>query len=463
MRKIRRITAAVLLGTALTAAFAGCEGEKKPTAGGDVTEINIWSNDSHSKIEVLKLVEEFNRTTGQEKGIKVVYTIKEGDYNQIVDMAITSDQEPEMFVTGRIDQYSETGKIVPLSELPGGEEFIKRYDPQMLSAREFTAKDGKVYRVPFNITTFGLVYNKDMFKRYGIVDENGEAMPPKTFDEMRKYAKMMTDPSKQDYGIILPMKWQHFYTMDINALALSSGGTTGYNPVKGEYDYSVMKPVFEMYLGFKEDNSYFPGSEGLENDAARAQFAERNIAMKFAGSYDVGVFNTQFPAKCDWGIAPMPVEDVNNRYKQKMTLSGNLVISRDALETVGGEKLMTVFEWYHGDEFLRTLYEKGLTIPYSEEIINSANPTETQKGWKEFAELVAVSYIDADAAPTDLQGKEDMGSIFMNKIWSGEMSIDEGIKTATDNMNEGLKTRFSADSNLDISRYIKPDWDIRMD
>lgn len=463
MKKFRKITAAVLVGAALVSAISGCSQEKKTASESGVSEINIWSNDSHSKIEMLKLVEEFNRTTGKEQGIKVVYTIKEGDYNQIVDMAITSEQEPEMFVSGRIDQYSEQGKIVPLEELPGGNELVAQYDAQMLSAREFTAKDGKVYRVPFNITTFGLVYNKDMFKRYGIVDENGEAKPPVTFEEMREYAKKMTDPSKQDYGIVLPMKWAHFYTMDVEALALSSCGITGYDPVKGVYDFSGMKPIFEMYMGFKEDNSYFPGSEGLENDAARAQFAERNIAMKFAGSYDVGVFNTQFPAKCDWGVAPMPVENPNDRYKQKMTLSGNLVISRSAMDTVGADKLMTVFKWYHGKDVLKALYEKGLTIPYSEEIIKEANPTETQKGWKEFAELVSVSYIGADAAPTDMQGAPGMSTIFMEKIWGGDMSIDEGIKIATENTNKAMEYRFSADKTLDKSRYIKPDWDIRLD
>ena len=457
----KRKAASVLMCCALLAGtLSGC-GTKSTDADG-VSVANVWSNDSHSKLEMMKLVDEFNKTTGEKDGIKVIYTVKEGDYNQIVDMAITSDNAPEMFVSGRIDKYSENGNIVPLEELPGGTEYVAEYDQQLLGTKEFTATDGKVYRVPFNITSFGLVYNKDMFKRYGIVDENGEAKPPETFDELREYAKKMTDVSKQDYGIIFPMKWALFYNIDVAALGLSSGGTTGYDPTRGVYDYSVMKPVFEMYLGIKEDGSYFPGSEGLDNDSARAQFSERNIAMKLAGSYDVGVFNTQFPAKCDWGVAPLPVADKNNRYKQKMTLSGYLVVNRAAMDKVSPDKLMTVFKWFHSDEVLTSLYEKSLTIPYSDEIIKKANPTESRKGWKEFADLVSVSYIDADPAPVDLQGGEGMDSIFNNYIWSGDISIDDGIKRADEVMNEGLKRRFESDSKLDINRYIKPEWNIKL-
>ena len=67
-----------------------------------------------------------------------------------------------------------------------------------------------MYKLPFNVITYGLVYNKDMFKKYGIVDENGEPTPPETYDEMREYAKRMTNPEEDDYGIILPEKWGAF-------------------------------------------------------------------------------------------------------------------------------------------------------------------------------------------------------------------------------------------------------------
>ncbi|UKI35907.1 MAG: extracellular solute-binding protein [Clostridiales bacterium] len=37
----------------------------------------------------------------------------------------------------------------------------------------------KTYRLPVSVTTMGLIYNKDMFKSAGIVDEKGEAKAPR--------------------------------------------------------------------------------------------------------------------------------------------------------------------------------------------------------------------------------------------------------------------------------------------
>lgn len=39
--------------------------------------------------------------------------------------------------------------------------------------------------------------------------------------------------------------------------------------------------------------------------------------MKMAISWDVGVLNDQFPAKCDWGVCDLPVMDESaTRYKE---------------------------------------------------------------------------------------------------------------------------------------------------
>ena len=39
----------------------------------------------------------------------------------------------------------------------------------------------------------------------------------------------------------------------------------------------AIKPAIEMICGIKADKSYYPGAEGVDNDPARARFAEGNI------------------------------------------------------------------------------------------------------------------------------------------------------------------------------------------
>ncbi|UKI35906.1 MAG: hypothetical protein L6V93_17925 [Clostridiales bacterium] len=58
----------------------------------------------------------------------------------------------------------------------------------------------------------------------------------------------------------------------------------------------------EAIMQIKSDGSYYPGAEGIDNDPARARFAEGNIGMKIGYSWDVGVLNDQFPCKNATGV-----------------------------------------------------------------------------------------------------------------------------------------------------------------
>ena len=50
--------------------------------------------------------------------------------------------------------------------------------------------NGKTYALPGNgMMVQGLIYNKDMFKAAGLVDENGEAKPPVTLKRIQRICK----------------------------------------------------------------------------------------------------------------------------------------------------------------------------------------------------------------------------------------------------------------------------------
>lgn len=299
MGKFTKIISLIAASVMTISALAGCG----TGADSELKEVQIWSHNSHSKAFMNEKVDEFNQTKGRELGVKLVYTVKESDIQQAAEMAYASDQGPDFISQINIEKNRTLGNIMSIEDIEGGKEWIEStYKPQMYDRAAFKGSDGKIYTLPFNVITYGIVYNKDMFKKYGIVDENGEPTPPETFEEMREYAKKMTNPEKEDYGIILPEKWGAFVSVDVLQLVYSSTGMGIFNCIEGKYDFSGIKPILEMYCGMMEDGSVFPGGESLDNDMARAYFAERNIGMKFAGSYDVGVFNSQFKAKCDWGV-----------------------------------------------------------------------------------------------------------------------------------------------------------------
>lgn len=457
MKGLKKIVGLLLCAGMTVSLFAGCGQEKS-----DLIKFEVWSHNSHSKGVMTELVSQWNETEGKKLGVEIVYTVKEGNIQQAVEMAFASDQEPDMFSSVPVEKYSSSGDIVALNKLPGGEEFLQKYYDSAIDMTKsaFSDANGDVYTVPSSINTFGLVYNKDMFKKYGIVDENGEPTPPKTFKELREYAKIMTDPKKQDYGIILPMKWGSFVGVDVEQLAMGSAGRLAYDPVEGKFDFSIFKPVYEMYMGIKEDGSYFPGPEALDNDTARAYFAERNIGMKFAGSYDVGVFNSQFPAKCDWGVAPYPVEDVNNRYRQYMMVGGSYALTQQAIEKVGEETALEIYKFFHGDEIAKASYKKGMALPYDYSIVADVEPDEGLKGWEEFSKMADISAATCNTAKTDLTGVKKSSDVFIEEIWTGTKSVDTAISELNERYNKAMKTYYDNNPSADFSKMIKSDWNI---
>ena len=459
MKKMKRIAALLLCVVMTMALFTSC-GEEK----GDLIKFEVWTPNSHSKAVYTEIINEWNETEGKKLGVEIVYSVKESNIKQAVEMAFESDQAPDMFSSVDIEKYASAGHIVAINKLKGGEEYIQQYKDKGVdfTRTAFSDSKGDVYCLPASVTTFGLVYNKDMFKKYGIVDENGEPTPPKTFDELREYAKRMTNPKEQDYGIILPMKWGSFVNVDVQQLSMSSAGTLTYNPVKGEYDFSVLKPVYEMYMGIKEDGSYFPGPEALDNDIARAYFAERNIGMKFAGSYDVGVFNSQFPAKCDWDVAPYPVEDPENRYYQYMMMGGSYALSTSAIEKVGEETAFEIFKFLHSDEITRKLYQKGMAMPFDYEIVADVKVDDGLKGWENFTKLTTISRDAYNQAKTDLTGERNSVQVFIEDLWTGKKSVDQVITELNAKYNKAVKTFYDANPDMDFNSVLKSEWDISL-
>lgn len=455
MKKLKKIISMCIACVVCASMFSGC-GVDEST---ELKEVQVWSHNSHSKEVMNQKVDEFNSSKGKELGVKLVYTIREGDIQQAAEMAYASEQGPDFISQIDLEKNRVAGNIYAIEDIKGGKEWIEStYDPSIYDGQIFKGKDGKVYRLPFNVITFGLVYNKDMFKKYGIVDENGEPTPPKTFEEMRDYAKRMTNPDEDDYGIILPMKWGAFESTDIMQLLYSSTGMGAFDCRKGEFDFTGLKPILEMYCGMINDGSVFPGAESLDNDMARAYFAEKNIGMKFAGSYDVGVFNSQFKAKCDWGVAPYPVADANKRYKQYMSMGGGFSVSKNAVEKFGDEVCLEILKFLYSDDLNRAMFEEGLGICYDAQISEDVVVSEDLKGWKEFAGLVDISTNGYDSAQVELTGQKNHSKVIMEDVFPGTVSIDDAITDLNKRYNEGMHKYYENNADVNIESFVKNDW-----
>lgn len=430
-KKISLLLAAIIS----AGCFAGC-GQRTATDS-DFTTIEMWSSDSHAKAVMNEVVKDFNDTIGKENKIKFVWTLKENGASDELKIALQQGKEPDLISCYSLKEMAENNYIASLDDIPEIAETVKKNnDVRMEGSNVY---HGKMYLAAVSSQVYGLAYNKDMFKAAGIVDKNGEAKPPETLDELRADAKILTNADKREYGIVFPGKWGSWFGCDIGYTSESVTGSSGYNYEKGNYDYNALKPVMELVLGLKEDGSVYPGMEGLDNDPARARFAEGNIGMKFAVSWDVGVWNDQFKAKCDWGIAPLPSLSADEKYYQIKNPGYTTCISKRNLDEKGAKAVSLVFNYLYSDEVLSKQYAEGVYLPWREDIIDDAKLENAKVGWEDFGEIVKLSKIRPAVNGTDTSGYDSIGSEFLSKVWTGEMSVDDFINERNTISNGGME------------------------
>lgn len=459
MKRLLACTLAVLM---IASVFTGC-GKDADAEG--VDKVVWWSTSTHNKTFLEEKTKEFNETIGKEIGLKLEYVFKSGDLDQMVDLAFETDQAPDFFTTWQTPARVQKGQIQAFNDIPGAEGLLEKFGANTLEGRH--NYEGKTYTLPITGGTYGLVYNVDMFKAAGLVDEEGNAKPPVTWDEVVEYAKILTNPEKQEYGIVLPAKWGGFYTTDINmASSAINGMTDAYNPADGSFSYDAQVEVMDAYVRMKKDGSTLPGGESLDNDPARARFAQGGIGMKIAGSYDYGVWTNQFPAQCEWAVAPLPVVDANApRGRQYSSADGLFQINSSTVERVGAEKVVAVLEFLTSDDYLREAFERGLSIPLDYSIIEDIEVPAEMANWKAFASLVPISKCPPLNIKYDITGEKSISDICIEIL--NEMPEKEEIAKRFADFKAiqtaGIAKYQKIHPEYDASLYIIPDWKLMVD
>jgi multiple sugar transport system substrate-binding protein len=449
MRK--KLLRAIMLMAAVTVStglFIGCSKDEKNESKGDakpttVDTLTVWSNNASTKNEDEKLVEDFNNGIGKEKGIKIEYKIYGSDYNNVLSVALAGGQGPNLFKVpqANLAQYATVGYILPLESIKGGSDYLKGFGNSLQPG--YNVIKGKTYTVPQSISTLGVAYNKDLLKK------NGYDAPPKTWAELEEMAKTITKNGKgKEFGFIEGLKGTAYANINGPWQYASSLGHNEFDQTTGKFDFSSMKPFVERLAKMKKEGVWFPGSEGLNNDAARAQFAEGNIAFKLSASWDAGVWQDQFPAKMNWGVC-RPVEDTSKSYKDYtyQTFSFGIGAKSKGLE----EKALEVLKAFTSDDAASKLYEDGKAIPFKADLIKNAKNQPKTKNFDAFADLSnAYQYPLTPKGDIKLEG-DTIDNVYIKIIVSGE-DATKALADVDKRYNDALKK--AEDKGLDINQYI---------
>lgn len=425
----KRLFAIVMASVMSASLLAGCGQQSTQETG--VTTINIWSGDASKKEAWTVLTEQFNATTGKEKGIKVEWTFST-DCMTNMDVARQSDQMPDISQLTYVQakDFANTGDIVPMNEIAGLEKYAEEFNTPKL--QNVNVYNDKLYAFLNAADACGLIYNKDLFKAAGIVDENGEAKPPKTVEEMRDAAKKITDTANGVYGYSFPLKFATYYT--INLAFKRSFNDIKYDYDKQTVDYSGVGEGFKVMMDLRDDGSLFPGAESLDNDTSRAYFAEGKIGMMPGMLWDVGVLTSQFVADCDWGVAPYPVVDEANLLPGYASVGGAYFVTKDGKEK--GEKLAEVIKFMYSGEVVTEMYKRGLVLPYDMSLVKEGTECDIPQ-FGEFAETVDPEALVRLSPSLKIEG--DAIDVLLGKVWSGNMTVEDAVADMNERATAALK------------------------
>jgi multiple sugar transport system substrate-binding protein len=400
-----------------------------------VDTIKVWSDNAHEKELRDKQIEEFNNGVGKELGIKIEYTIYGSNFTDTIKIAVQADEAPDLFRSDSkwMQDFVDSDYIVPIEELPGSENLLSKYSN--LVANQAHVFNGKTYTLPYNLTTYGFVINKDLFAACGLT----EADYPKTWEDVAKVSKKITEASNgkaYGFGVAPSALWTitSFYTMG----AGQNIGHYGYNYATQKFAYSDYNPLISAIDQMVAEGSVIPGFETMDADQLRAQFSAGSIGMMGAASFDVAVYNTQFPAQIDWEVIDIPTFDGQApKHKAFGNPTNLLCVGKKALEHP--EKTLKVLEFFYADENAAQMYEEGLYIPVRSEAIALATKEPGMKNFSKFANFSEI-FTMAPVPDTLIQFEGTTYREAIANIWTDPAlnDVETTMKEIDDKYNAAL-------------------------
>jgi multiple sugar transport system substrate-binding protein len=167
--------------------------------------------------------------------------------------------------------------------------------------------DGNIYGFPRQAYAMGLHYNRDLFEQAGLDPDQ----PPTTWDEVREYAKKITDATgKAGYA---QMAINNTGGWQLTAQTVARGGRTQVDNEDGSAESTIDNEAAKATLEFLHDLKWEDGSFGSKVDldwgTINQEFAAGNIGMYTSGSDVYTALVRDFGLEPDvYGLAVVPIE-----------------------------------------------------------------------------------------------------------------------------------------------------------
>lgn len=301
------------------------DGDAAESQQAEVVNLKMWIRASSKENNQTITIDEFNESQDQ---IKVEYEIYGDNYSEVLKLALSSGEVPDVFEVAGLDagsvrSFIEAGYMAPLEDYYD-DEYSGQFNP---SAFTQYAADGHVYIIPKEMRYQRLYYNKTLFERSGLDPDT----PPSTLEEMMEFAKIITEAGEGEfYGFGLPIKSDSTWERNVDNIAIlsSTTGPWAFDYTTGQFDFAKQKPILEYFREMFNAGVIMPGSESLDIEMTRANFATDKIGMYIDGNWMVNGYNNELEAakELNYDTALIPVFEGQQRAKDYLSLDSGHAI-----------------------------------------------------------------------------------------------------------------------------------------
>jgi sn-glycerol 3-phosphate transport system substrate-binding protein len=243
-------------------------------------------------------VKEFNETHPDIR-VTAVYAGKYGQTMQKAQTAFMTGNPPDIAIlrTTSVLMLMDMGAIVPLDEFISDDKaYLEDFYPAFINS---VKRKGKIWGIPYQISTPLFYYNKDMFKEAGLDPER----PPQNWDQLVEYAQKLTKKDASGnvsrYGLGFPDNNQWM----LQAWTLANGGNLAND--EGTKVYFNTEPVVEsLKMWVKLVNEMKVSIRHRMYGKLSSDFVAGQVAMMYNSTGSLSFVRKS--AKFDFGVAFLP-------------------------------------------------------------------------------------------------------------------------------------------------------------
>ena len=372
----RRGMATVLAGTMVLSMLGGFAVQADEESYDPIT-IQFWNGWTGSDGQVLmEYVDKFNETN---KWNITVEMDMSSEFRDKITTAMAADAAPALILGNAADKYTYDGKLRKLDEIWDNTD-IKKEDFVSSYLDSLSTDDG-LYGVPFQISSYVMYWNKDLFEKAGLDPET----PPATYDEWTEMAQKLTDPDSHVYGSGLS-----YTNVGADACIMQMFGGLEVTEQDGKWHAN-----FENNQGYIDFVSWFKtqfdnGSNPTESDLD-TMFVSNQLGLYITGAWLMADLNTY---GINYGVTTLIETPEGGKQAPSNTQCFMVTSSASDEEALAAERFISWWHTGNDDEAIEdtAVYAWSDQIGYPTYYI----PVADSEGYQNNANMKAITVTDPE-------------------------------------------------------------------